>query len=88
MIVLHIKLIQRTWTHRFRSRLENTALCIKNHFGEAFPMRNVIKQIGPRTLEIISEQYTPWIISRIQPLQGDITFPAFQIKIKSRPGWV
>ncbi len=75
------------WTPMLRSRFDTTVLVAKSALGWEYPIRNVIKQINPTTLEIISEQYTVSMLQRLAILQNDFTFPVYQIKVKERQGW-
>lgn len=75
------------WTPMLRARFDTTVLVAKSCLGYEYPIRNVIKQISPTTLEIISEQYTVSMLQRLAMLQNDFTFPVYQIKVKERQGW-
>ncbi len=75
------------WTPFLRARFDTTVLVAKSCLGYEYPIRNVIKQINPTTLEIISEQYTVSMLQRLALLQKDFTFPVYQIKVKQREGW-
>ena len=75
------------WTPFLRARFDTTVLVAKTWTGYEYPIRNVIKQIDPRTIEIISEKYTVAMLQRLARLQKDFTFPAYQVKLKEREGW-
>lgn len=75
------------WNPFLRSRFDTTVLVAKSSAGYSYPIRNVIKQIDPRTIEIISEAYTVAMLQRLASLQKDFTFPVYQVKIKERDGW-
>ena len=75
------------WTPFLRARFDTTVLVAKTWTGYEYPIRNVIKQIDPRTIEIISEKYTVAMLQRLSHLRKDFTFPAYQVKVKEREGW-
>jgi hypothetical protein len=75
------------WTPFLRARFDTTVLVAKTWTGYEYPIRNVIKQIDSRTIEIISEKYTVAMLQRLARLQKDFTFPAYQVKLKEREGW-
>jgi len=75
------------WTPFFRARFDTTVLVAKSSAGYEYPIRNVIKQIDSRTIEIISEEYTVAMLQRLARLQKDFTFPVYQVKLKEREGW-
>ena len=75
------------WTPFLRARFDTTVLVAKTSTGYSYPIRNVIKQIDPRTIEIISEAYTVAMLQRLASLQKDFTFPIYQVKVKERDGW-
>ena len=75
------------WTPFLRARFDTTVLVAKTWTGYEYPIRNVIKQIDPRTIEIISEEYTVAMLQRLSHLRKDFTFPAYQVKLKEREGW-
>ena len=87
MIILYVKLLHAKWSPRLRTRFDSMILKVKDHTGHSFPIRNVIRQVNPRTLEILSESYTVYMIQNIRPLLNDISFPCFHIHIRQRKGW-
>jgi hypothetical protein len=89
MRVITVTLLHKKWTPVIKSRFDSYVLRSRRQSSDfqLTPLRTVSTKISDHVVTILSETYTPEIVSNLKELREDYTFPLFTYQESIKRNW-